>query len=371
MRLQENVSVVQLFALVFNFEIGTSIVVGLGTEAKQDAWIAVLIGTVLGVGVTFFYYKLLTFCPGKNLFEIMEFSFGRIIAVGLSLLYIGFFFYISARISRDFGELMATAILPNTPIEVISMLLMLLIAYVLYLGLEPLARTAEIFSPYIIIFIGLLNLFLWVSGKLKMFRIEPVLANGWKPIAEVVFPDIMAFPFGLMVTFTTIMCYTTKFRYAGKVAMLGVGAAGLLLSYVIAMQFMALGVDSLARSNFPLLNTAREVSVAQFIERIDAIVVFIMMLGIFVQCSVYMFAGFKGIEYVFNVPYRSIVFPISMLVSLFSVMIANNFAEHIEEGLKYNLLFFITPMAYAIPPFLFAATYIKYRKQRKKKEGLV
>lgn len=367
MKLQENISVVQLLALVINFEIGSSIVVGLGAEAKQDAWIAILIGTMLGIGVGYFYYKLLSFCPGKNLFEIMEFAFGRSIAIALSFLYIILFFYTSARVSRDFGELMTAAILPNTPIEAINLLLMLLIAYILYLGLEPLARTAEIFSPYIVLFFGLLSVLLVVSGDIEIAKIQPVLAHGWKPIAKALFPDIMAFPIGEMIVFTVIMCYTSKFRYTGTVTMLGIGVAGLLLSFSIAMQLMTLGVDSMARSNFPLLSAAREVSVAQFIERIDAFVVFIMMLGILIKCSVFMFAGLKGIEYVFKMPYRPFVFPISMLVSLFTVMIAFNFAEHIEEGLKLHVNYFLTPMAYAVPAILFVVTYLKHRKQKKQK----
>ncbi len=367
MKLQENVSVIQLLALVINFQIGSSIVVGLAGQAKQDAWIAVLIATVVGVGVAYFYYKLLSFCPGKNLYEILEFSFGRIIAVGVSLLFIGFFFYIAARVSRDFAEMMTSAILPNTPIEAINLLLMLLVAYILYLGLEPLARTAEIFSPYIVIFFGLLTLLLWVSGDISIRQVQPVLAYGWAPIAKTVFPDLMSFPFGELVVFTAIMCYTTKFRYAGKVAMVGVGIAGLLVGFSTAMQIMVLGVDSVARSNFPLLSAAREVSVAQFIERIDAFVVFIMMLGIVIKCSVYMFAAFKGIEYVFKMPYRPFVFPITMVISLFTVMIAFNFAEHIDEGLNYTIPYFNATMEYAVPLILFVVTYIKVRKQRKKK----
>ncbi|MEW9669942.1 GerAB/ArcD/ProY family transporter [Ammoniphilus sp. 3BR4] len=86
MRLQENVSVIQLLALVINFEIGSAIVVGIGGHARQDAWIAVLMGTALGVGAAYFYYKLLALRPGKNLYEIMEFSFGRTLAIGFSLL---------------------------------------------------------------------------------------------------------------------------------------------------------------------------------------------------------------------------------------------------------------------------------------------
>lgn len=369
MKLQENVSAVQLLILVINFEIGSSIVVGLGAKARQDAWIAVLIGTFLiGVSVAYFYYKLLSFCPGKNLYEIMEFAFGRPITVGLSILYIGFFCYATARVSRDFGELMTSVILPNTPIEAINMLLLLLIAYILYLGLEPLARTAEIFSPYIFLLLCFLGLLLWISGEFKITRLEPVLAYGWKPIVKAIFPDMLVFPFGELLTFTTIMCYTTKFRYAGKMMLSGVVLSGVLISFSVVMQIMALGADSVGRSNFPLLNAAREVSVARFIERIDAIVVFIMMLGIVIKCSAFMFTAFKGIEYVFNMPYRPFVFPIMMVVSLFSMMIASNFAEHLEEGLKLGIPYFGIEMQYVIPLLLFVVTYMKYRKQ-KKEEG--
>lgn len=367
MRLQENVSIIQLLALVINFEIGSAIVVGIGGHGRQDAWIAVLIGTALGVGVAYFYFRLLAFFPGKNLFEILEFSFGRKAAVVFSLLYIVFFFYITARVSRDFGELMSAAILPNTPIEAIILLLMFLIAYILYLGLEPLARTAEIFSPYIILFFGLLSILLWMSGNIEFNRLQPMLSHGWGPIFKTVFRDLMSFPFGEMVVFTVVMCYATKFKYAGKVSMLGVAIAGALLSFSVAMQLMVLGVDSVARSNFPLLSAAREVSVMQFIERIDAFVVFIMMLGILIKCSVFMFAGFKGLEYVFKMPYRPFVFPVTMVVSLFTVMIAFNFAEHIDEGLNYTVPFFIFPMAYVIPVILFVATLIKVRKNKKPK----
>ncbi|MEW9669944.1 GerAB/ArcD/ProY family transporter [Ammoniphilus sp. 3BR4] len=232
---------------------------------------------------------------------------------------------------------------------------------------EPLARTAEIFSPYIILFFGLLSILLWVSGDIKFIRLQPMLSHGWGPILKSVFRDLMSFPFGEMVVFTVIICYTTKFKYAGKVAMLGVAIAGALLSFSVAMQLMVLGVDSTARSNFPLLSAAREVSVAQFIERIDAFVVFIMMLGILIKSSVFMFAGLKGLEYVFRMPYRPFVFPITMVVSLFTVIIAFNFAEHVEEGLNYNVPYFIFPMAYVIPVILFVVTFIRLRKYKKPK----
>jgi len=48
----------QLFCLIVLFEIGSSILFVRGIEAKQDAWIAVLIGTLSGLGLIWVYTEL-------------------------------------------------------------------------------------------------------------------------------------------------------------------------------------------------------------------------------------------------------------------------------------------------------------------------
>ena len=70
------------------------------------------------------------------------------------------FFIRSSRVIRTFGEMITTAILPNTPIEVITLSIMLVMAYILYLGIEVFARVTEIFTPYIVLFLILIMIFL-------------------------------------------------------------------------------------------------------------------------------------------------------------------------------------------------------------------
>jgi spore germination protein KB len=40
---------IQLFTLMVLFELGSAVVVGLGLEAKQDAWLAILFGMMGGI----------------------------------------------------------------------------------------------------------------------------------------------------------------------------------------------------------------------------------------------------------------------------------------------------------------------------------
>ncbi|MGM7724330.1 GerAB/ArcD/ProY family transporter [Metabacillus sp. Hm71] len=38
------ISVIQLFAMMFMFEMGTALVISYGVGAKKDAWLAILLG---------------------------------------------------------------------------------------------------------------------------------------------------------------------------------------------------------------------------------------------------------------------------------------------------------------------------------------
>ena len=90
---KENISLTQLFVLIFNFLLGSSIVIGLGKDAMQDAWIAIFLMTFIGIGLMYLYYSINGLLPNKNLFEILEYCFTRPISILLSLGYVIYFLH--------------------------------------------------------------------------------------------------------------------------------------------------------------------------------------------------------------------------------------------------------------------------------------
>jgi spore germination protein KB len=359
---KENLSLWQLFVLTLNFELGSAIIVGLGNEAKQDAWVAILIATIYGILLVGGYTFLIKKGSGKNLYEIMEMAIGKAASSVVTIGYVIYFFYITSRVLRDFGELMTSAILPNTPLEVISLTFMLLITYIIYLGLENLGRLTELFTPYILLFIGITCFLLIIGGEFTFKNLQIPFQDGTMPIAKAIFPTLMGFPFGEMIVFTVVISYTSRWNYAGKIGMLAVGIAGFILTIATLLQIGSLGVDQRVRSNFPLLSAIRNVSIATFIERLEAIVVFLLMLGIIVKVSLFFFTGLKGLEHVFRVPYRPLVFPMGMLVTIYSITISENFAEHIEEGVKFVPLYLHIPFQLGFPALTLLLLLWKQRK---------
>ena len=359
---EERISLIQLFILIILFQMGSAAVVGIGLDAGRDAWIAVLFATSFGVGLFRIYAYIPTLQPGMNLYETIEALIGRKASVILIWLYTIYFLYIAARVLRDFIELLITSTFPNTPMEMLTILFMLAIIYTIYLGPEVFARTSEIFFPYIVLFITVIGLLLLAGGDIHLENMQPVLADGMMPVMEAVFPTMIGFPFGETFVFTVFLASVQNSQKVPKVGMLAVLLSGFLLTYMTIIILSVIGVDMAERSMFPLLNTVREIALFDFIERLDALAVFTMMIGIHIKVTMFFFGGLKGLEYVFRIPYRSFTFPIGTIVTFFTIMIASNFAEHIQEGIELVPLYLHIPFLVIIPFLLAFTIWIKKRK---------
>jgi spore germination protein KB len=172
------ISVIQLFAMIFMFELGSALVVSYGITAKKDAWLAILLGMCGGIILFFIYYFLFRQYPNLPLTGYARKIFGEYLGWIIGLLYVVFFLYDAARDLRDFGDLLLSSTLTETPLLAINIVLVLAICYVLYLGIEVLARTAEVFVV-ILIFIGFTgNLLLYFSGNVDIDNLQPFLENG-------------------------------------------------------------------------------------------------------------------------------------------------------------------------------------------------
>ena len=66
------ISTHQLFVLIVLFELGSAILVPLAVEAKQNAWLAILIGLSGGLCLFLIYYALFSYYPDIPLTEYLQ-----------------------------------------------------------------------------------------------------------------------------------------------------------------------------------------------------------------------------------------------------------------------------------------------------------
>lgn len=358
----EEISIYEFILLIILYEVGTAIVVIIGADAKQDAWIAVIIATALGIVLFFLYYRSYLLKDG-SFYELLLHCLGKKIGTVFIVLYTVYFIYLTSRVLRDFNEVLLTVVLPNTPIEFSSILFMGVVSYVLYLGFEVFSRTTVIFAPYLFLFLFCFVIFLVINSSVDLSNLRPVLSEGFSPVLKSVFPSLLTFPFGELIVFTIIFPQVKNVKKSFKPIALAILSAGIIITITVIINISVLKESGYLRTNFPLLTTAREISIADFIERLDPFVVFIVMLGVFVKVSIYLYCALKGIEAIYKKPYRYFSFPIAMITATSSVMIAFSLNEHLKEGLEIVPLYLHVPMQIAIPMLIFFMLLMKSRKK--------
>ncbi|MEH6943223.1 GerAB/ArcD/ProY family transporter, partial [Bacillus sp. JJ722] len=87
----------QIIVLIILFQLGTSTFLGIGKEAGKDFWIAVIISTVLGIGLLYLYISIYSLHQDHTFNEILIAGFGRFLGNLIGILYALYFLYIAAR----------------------------------------------------------------------------------------------------------------------------------------------------------------------------------------------------------------------------------------------------------------------------------
>ncbi|WP_445614205.1 GerAB/ArcD/ProY family transporter [Geobacillus sp. YF-1] len=352
----------QLFVLIVLFEHGSAIVIPLGVDAKQDVWIAILLGLVFGLLLFFVYRRLFEYYPDQPLTAYLPQIVGAPLGKLLAVVYITYFLYIAARVLRDFGELLLTFAYPETPLFVLNAIMALTVMYGVYKGIEVLARTGELFLTvlYLLALAGFVLVF--VSGLVDVTQLQPVLEEGWGRVWKTVWTETLYVPFGEMIVFTMLFPYMNNPVKVKRVGLGGMVLSGINLAIIMAINIAVLGPDAVSRSSFPLLDTIRRVQVAHFLERLDVLFMIALIIGGFFKISVFFYAGVVGAAHLFGVSsHQRLVYPLGLLVLLLSVAIANNYAEHIHEGLKIVTFYLHVPLQVIIPVSLLVIAAIRQR----------
>ncbi len=355
--------------LVVLFEMGSAILFGLGTNAKQDAWMTVLLGMTGGIFIYLIYHRLFTFYPDIPLTGYLQKIIGKWAGRGLGLLYVTYFIYIAARVLRDFGELLTSTIYYQTPLFVINSLMIITITYALLKGFEVLARVGELFfiTVYLMAIAG--SVIILLSGILHFDELQPMLEHGLLPVIKTTLGETLTFPFGEMIVFTMILPQLNEPKKAKKICLWGIILSGINITITVIINTSALGFELYARSPFPLLSTIQRISLFHFIERLDVLFMIYLIIGGFIKIGLFYYAAAAGVADIFKISdLNKIIFPIGLIIVFASIEIASNLAEHSNEGLVLVPIYLHWPIQIIIPAVLLVIAFFRNRRKKQQAE---
>lgn len=157
--MNKTVTRVSGLAIAFSlFQVGSTTLFLLGAKAKQDAWLAMLIGALAGFVLLIMYLYMHKLDPHRDLYELLCHYWGKWVGSLGGLLFISYFAYEASRSVRDIGELGALTLLNRTPTEVITFIALIVCADVVWFGPRVWFLLCHIFLLLLVFGYGILLL---------------------------------------------------------------------------------------------------------------------------------------------------------------------------------------------------------------------
>lgn len=334
---------------------GGSLILGIGSSAGNDALLAVLAGFLMAVPMILIYARTLVLYPGKDLFEILIESFGKIAGRIIIILYVTYFLHIGAVLLRSFGEFTTTIAMPGTPMVVPTFAMGFICVVAVRMGIEVLGRTTAYFIP--MLFLILLTVSLLSAGQFDMNNLKPVLSKGFASVLRCGF-SVFAFPFAETVMLMGAFSGLKSKKSPYKVYFLGVGIGAAVILATTLRNISVLG-NQLMHFQFPSYEAVSIIKTGNFIERIEVSVAIIFIFGIFVKASVCLMVACKGICTVFGLSnFRSVAIQVGVLMVSLSSIVFENIMD-MQYGVNKVYPFLAFPVQVIVPVIVWIAAEIK------------
>ncbi|MFJ8462191.1 endospore germination permease [Lysinibacillus xylanilyticus] len=323
---KEIISSRQFTIITLLFTVGTAILIipsSVTSAAKQDAWIA----TIIGVGLSLLLVKLLvtlgnqtptlTFTEANE--KILGRFFGKLTAIGFILLS----FLATGELLYFIGSFMSTEVMPETPPMAFSLLFGIIIIYAAYQGIEVFARSAEILFPmFILVFIIFV---VCISPLINFENVQPILETSKKSlfISVIRFMSICSFP--LVVLLILFPSAVNVHKSAQKGFYIGTAIGGIVLIIIVTLCILVLGPALTTNRTFPSYALAQRVSIGNFLQRVEVIMAGMWIISIFIKMFMYFYASVIGIAQICEIKdHRPLILPIGMTIIGLSQIIHPN-----------------------------------------------
>lgn len=355
----EQITDKEAISLLILFVTGSTLILGIGGDARKDAWLAGIAGIIMAIPMLFVYSRISSLYPGKDLFEILDCSLGKFSGKIITLLYIWYAFHLGALVIRNFGEFVNTVTLPETPMFVSILCLGLVCIAAVRSGIEVMARiSAYLIIPMILIIVIVQFL---VIPQLNLNYIKPVLGNGLSPVLKGGF-SAFSFPFAETVLFISVFFSLKTKKSPYKVYFSGLLIAGTIIIALVTRNIMILG-DMIGKLYFPSHVAVSRITVGDFLQRIEVAVVFVFIIGVFIKAGVCMFVVSRGISRLFNLSdYKLIAIQTGLLMTYFAYLVYDNIMEMKFWAFKVYA-YYAFPFQVIFPLVIWVAAEIKTRKK--------
>ncbi|GAA0787567.1 GerAB/ArcD/ProY family transporter [Hathewaya limosa] len=349
--------------LIFNFYISTYLLFNMGGIVKQDAWIATIIAIVLSLPFMIIYGKLMSLYTRKNLFEILEIVFGKIIGTFFSSIIIIYLCMLSSFILRDFVDFVKITSMRNTPSVVTMILIGILSIYFLKQEMQCMVGWSKFFLRIIVIFFIITLAFLIPSMRLE--NLYPIFENGFVQILKESL-ILMTFPFTEIFVFTTFFDCLVPDKNSKNIFLIGLIVSSFAVVGFNLSNILLLGGEAYSNTYFSGYESMKRLRIQGEFQRMEIIVATAFTIVQFLEMNFCVLGACKGAKNIFKLKnYKKAIIPIIIIVILMSTILSISimdyqyFDQHYWPiiGLMIQIIF---------PILIFIISFIKNKLKKDK-----
>lgn len=356
---KETLSPLYAKCIIIMFIIGSTVVLGVGTLTKQDAWMAVIIAMAYVIPFVLIYGRLVKLYPEQGLYEIIEAVTGKVFGTILIVLYTWYAFHLGTLVLRNFAEFIHVNMLRETPHSAMMILVIITAVYLTKSGLVAMGRFS-LFTLVILIVVVIVT----VLGSLNQMEIhfmQPVLAADAGALFEEGY-NIFSFPLAETVLFLTAASAVRKEDSPYKIYLWSILFAGIILISIVVRNVLILGPEMVSTSYFPSFVAARIINIGDFFARIEGFISMNFILSGILKISCCLFAATTGIAKLAGITnFKRLILPVSMLMMAFCEIVYTNIMDMFAWFKIYR--FYSIPFQIILPLLLWILAEIKAKKK--------
>lgn len=319
-------------------------------DAKQDAWISILISFVFAHFLVFIMIKTLEMFPSNDLYGIHEEMFGKLIGNIFNCIYIFYYSFAFLVIIKNYIEVINVWVFPNLSSTFLGASLLIVVIYAFNGGFRVIAGIC--FFSFIFT--------LWVPSILfipmkysDINQLLPVFDNQIKDILKGAYS--MTFTIIGFEIINVVYPYVKEKNKVQKYTHLSLLATLILYLAIMLITLTYFSGPQLEKTIWATLNLFSIIKFP-FIERVEIITICLWMVIILPNLCLFAWSAHRGVIRMFNISAKKFIWIFSTIILIFMLFIKSRTQINAINNIFSQFGFIIV---FVYPLFIYLIALIK------------
>lgn len=325
-----------------------------GMIARHDAWLAGLLGSIVGLLTLMMVVYFDRRFPGQTLPEYSEKLLGPLLARLVLLLYVLYFLHVATLVVRESIDFLKSGFYPAAGPLALGAPLLALTTYLAREGIEVIARTTLIVVPIQVAFS--LAVIGAVASQLQPELVLPVLERGVAPVLRGALIPATWFGELIALAFFFSLVRGRRERVTGALA-----AMGLVVLLLVGLGLSAgmLFGDQVGRLTYPHSSVARFVTIGGFL-RIDPLTMSVWLFLTVIKVAVLQYLAVITLSRLLHIhDHRPLALPLAgLILPLSEGLFANK--QDVDAWLVSGWPVYGFCMQVVLPALLLAVALVRF-----------